>query len=230
MTEKECIKILSALDGESRQPSDEELQRAAADPTFGQVIDEASQLRRALQEREPQPDAAQTEKAWQQFAALHARELEALPDGEPMRRVFRLPVAPLRKVAAVMLTAMMLTGMAFAAIRVARHFSDSTRGAGDAAADTVETARTYPANVPDSVPTPDVVPEPMVFDNVTLESILSQIAAHYGARVEWRSSSVGRLRLHFVWHPEDGLQRTVEKLNRFESLHVTLEGETLTVE
>ena len=51
MTEKECIKILSALDGESRQPSDEELQRAAADPALGQIIDEAAQLRRALLER-----------------------------------------------------------------------------------------------------------------------------------------------------------------------------------
>ena len=222
MTEKDCIEILSALDGDSCQP-DEALQRAAADPAFGQIIYEASQLRRALQERETTPDAAQTEEAWQRFAALHARELEALPDGEPMRRVFRLPVAPLRKVAAVMLAAVLLTGVAFAAIRMVRQISEPTRG-------TTETTVQHPSASTPQQPAPDAEPEPMVFDNVTLESILSQIAAHYGARVEWRSSSVGRLRFHFVWHPEDGLQRTVEKLNRFESLHVTLEGETLTVE
>lgn len=222
MTEKDCIEILSALDGDSCQP-DEALQRAAADPALRQIIDEAAQLRRALQERETTPDAAQTEEAWQRFASLHARELEALPDGEPMRRVFRLPVAPLRKVAAGMMVAVLLTGVAFAAIRMARQISEPTRG-------TTETAVQHPSAPTPQQPAPDAEPEPTVFDNVTLESIMSQIAAHYGARVEWRSSSVGRLRLHFVWHPEDGLQRTVEKLNRFESLHVTLEGETLTVE
>ena len=35
MTEKDCIEILSALDGDSCQP-DEALQRVAADPAFGQ--------------------------------------------------------------------------------------------------------------------------------------------------------------------------------------------------
>lgn len=222
MTEKECIEILAALDGESHL-TDEELQRAAADPAFGRIVDEASQLRRALHERETASDAAQTEEAWQRFAALHASELAALPDGEPMRRVFRLPAAPLRKMAAAGLVAAMLTGVAFAAIRVARQMTDTPHVAEEtpAAPSTVSHVET---------PTPDVASEPTVFDNVTLEVIVGRIAAHYGATVVWRNSSVGRLRFHLVWHPEDGLQRAVEKLNRFESLHVTLEGETLTVE
>lgn len=70
----------------------------------------------------------------------------------------------------------------------------------------------------------------MVFDNVPLEEMLPEIAAYYNAEVEFRNEAARRLRFHFVWRREDGLDHAIEKLNRFESLTVRHEADKVIVE
>ena len=70
----------------------------------------------------------------------------------------------------------------------------------------------------------------VVFDNVPLEEMLPEIAAYYNAEVEFRDEAARRLRFHFVWRREDGLDHAIEKLNRFESLTVRHEADKVIVE
>ena len=70
---------------------------------------------------------------------------------------------------------------------------------------------------------PTAVSEPIVFDNVSLDEMLSQIAAYYQAEVSFQNESARQLRFYFVWKREDGLEHAIDKLNRFESLSLRLE-------
>ena len=82
----------------------------------------------------------------------------------------------------------------------------------------------------DTVKTDTTTTEPVVFDNVPLERMLPEIAAYYHAEVSFQSDKARQLRFHFVWKPEDGLPHAIDKLNRFESLTVRLDGNIIIVE
>ena len=71
---------------------------------------------------------------------------------------------------------------------------------------------------------------PVVFDNVTLDSILPQIARHYGYTVSFRSDKSKPLRLFLTWNPQDSIQKVTDKLNLFEQIHIVLDEQTMIVE
>ena len=72
--------------------------------------------------------------------------------------------------------------------------------------------------------------ESIVFDNVPLEKILTEIANYYHVEVSLQNDDVRHLRFYFVWKAEDGLDHAIEKLNRFESLEIRLEDNMIIVE
>ena len=78
--------------------------------------------------------------------------------------------------------------------------------------------------------TQDAAVQPVVFDNVRLDEMLPHIASFYHTEVAFENESARELRFHFVWKQEDGLQHAIEKLNRFESLTIRLENNTIIVE
>ena len=71
---------------------------------------------------------------------------------------------------------------------------------------------------------------PVIYDNIPLEKMLSEIAAHYDAKVTFVNDEVRQLRFHFVWNPRQSIEKVVSDLNRFERLHVTLKDNQLIVE
>ena len=83
--------------------------------------------------------------------------------------------------------------------------------------------QTLPADTTVTIP-------PVVFDNVTLDSILPQIALHYGYTVSFRSDKSKPLRLFLTWNPQDSIQKVTNKLNLFEQIHIVLDEQTMIVE
>ena len=71
---------------------------------------------------------------------------------------------------------------------------------------------------------------PVVYDNVPLEQMVLEIAAHYDAEVTFQSDEARQLRFHFVWNPQQGLDQVVSDLNQFECLTVTLNDNQITIE
>ena len=81
--------------------------------------------------------------------------------------------------------------------------------------------------------------EPVVFDNVTLDSIVKVIAAFHHLDMDLQNerqrvgASAGmqasQLRFYFVWNQEDRLQEVIEKLNMFEQVNLAVEDGKLIV-
>ena len=70
----------------------------------------------------------------------------------------------------------------------------------------------------------------VIYDNIPLEKMLLEIAAHYNVEVTFANEAVRSLRFHFVWNPKQDIADVVNNLNRFEHLHATLKDHQLIVE
>ena len=72
--------------------------------------------------------------------------------------------------------------------------------------------------------------QPVIYDNIPLEKMLPEIAAHYDVKVTFANEEVREFRFRFVWNPQQGIEQVVSDLNRFERLKVTLRDKEITVE
>lgn len=132
----------------------------------------------------------------------------------------------LKKVAAILISIITISGLAFAAV----HFMRNHEGK---PAETEQPAATVEARTADAARQPadtTVSMQPVVFDNVTLDSILPQIARHYGYTVDFRNEQPKSLRLYFTWNPQDSIQKVTDKMNLFEQFHIVLEEQTIIIE
>ncbi|MBR6962938.1 MAG: DUF4974 domain-containing protein [Prevotella sp.] len=133
---------------------------------------------------------------------------------------------------AAMFVGILLTaGVAFAAIHVVRQMNQTKQPT--TVSKTAESAfeKTAPMAPADTLSNDSTdMSQPVVFENAPLEQILNAMATHYGASVEFRNADARQLRFHFVWTTAEPLQRQIERLNLFESLHISTKGETIIVE
>ena len=131
-----------------------------------------------------------------------------------------------KKVAAILISIITISGLAFAAIHFVRNHEGKP-------AETEQQSATVEARTADAARQPadsTVSLQPVVFDNVTLDSILPQIARHYGYTVDFRNEQPKSLRLYFTWNPQDSIQKVTEKMNLFEQFHIVLEEQTIIIE
>ncbi|MBR1800072.1 MAG: DUF4974 domain-containing protein [Bacteroidaceae bacterium] len=68
------------------------------------------------------------------------------------------------------------------------------------------------------------------FDGLRLDSILTAVSEHYGKTVCYRNEEPRAMKLITTWNPADSLSAFIEHLNRFDYLHLTLQGDTIFVE
>lgn len=157
-----------------------------------------------LAQREITDDEMEAE--WNRLAGKPAKTVT------PRRRILR--------VAAVLFGVLMLTGIAFATVRLARLEWQKTR---------VEEQRKATPKTSGGVHETEVSARPVVFDNVPLSQIVGDIAAHYQVRTEIRNKEAGKLRFYFVWQPQDSLQNVIRRLNQFKRVNIVSEGGKLVV-
>lgn len=89
----------------------------------------------------------------------------------------------------------------------------------EAACDTVAT---MPEN-------PDKPTSPVLFDNASLGEIVETIAKTYGVKARFEVEAKRQLRLFYKFDPKNTLQNTIDRLNNFEQIDITLEGSELVV-
>ena len=184
--------------------------------------------------RNRQTDApVDVDAAWQRFAKKQNLQSSARPEGMLAKaRIFNLQF---KKIAASFIGVLLVSGIAFAAIHIVRHYVGQ-----DMPTPPQETQMVEPHQqiIPDDtvkVETTDTIApkatmEPVVFDNVPLEEMLPEIAAHYDAKVFFANDTARQLRFRFVWNPQQDIDQVVSDLNQFESLTVTLKDNQITVE
>ncbi len=133
----------------------------------------------------------------------------------------------LQKAAASFIGVLLVSGIAFAAIQMVRYAQQPALKAEEVVS-TPKPANITPA---DTLTTDTIaVQQPIVYDNIPLEKMLTEIAAHYDAKVAFANDEARGLRFRFVWNPQKGIGQVVSDLNQFERLTVTLKDDVITIE
>ena len=211
MEQNDKIHLLLDMHEHPENYSDEQLARLLEDEQMAALWQQLATAKRAMTDI-PEPDM---DAEWQRFEQAHFA---------PVKNRSWL------KVAAMIAGVLMLSAFTYAAIHAVRH------NAKDQAKESIETVAPEPQTesavgprlgVADSVA---VVSEPIVFDNQPLDQMLEKIAPHYGMQVEFRNEDVRALRFYFVWQPDEDLDAVLERLNLFESVSISKEGNTIVVE
>jgi hypothetical protein len=160
---------------------------------------------------------------WEKFATAYAEELtnSARAEGK-----FTLHF-PTHKIAASFIGVVLASSIALAAIHIVRQYQKpETPQATDTIA--VASSRRSTLNAqPEETDTLAV--EPRIFDNVSLDTMLLEMADYYHISVEFEREEARQLRFHFIWKRTDNLDRLVEKLNNFEAVNIIREPEKLIV-
>ena len=224
-TDRQLIERLLELQEHPEQVTDEQLQQALDDPQMRELVEQMAFAKRAFKNEGLQAEELDVEGEWEKFAADHYGEDNS---GKTYFTLFSLH-SSLQKIAALFIGVLLVSGMAFAAIHIVRMVNSQK-------AETVQTEQ--PASFKPSTALPaDTVKtdtattvQPVVFDNVPLENMLTEIAAYYHVEVSFMNDDARQLRFHFVWKREDGLRHAIDKLNRFESLSVRLDENKIIVE
>ena len=239
MTEEQRIEWLLELQEHPEQLTDEQLQQILADDEMRQLVEQLGFTKRAIKQSQLTNDTPDVDNEWEQFAASHAEELDALDRsaglGDACQSEHETSAKPLMikrlfshsKIAASFIGVLLASGIAFATIQIVRNIKTSKP-------QTVKTEQAAAVSPAASLPTDtimaDTIPsEPCVFNNVPLDSMLTTIAAAHGVQVKFENDAVRELRFHFVWKREDSLSRVVEKLNTFEAVNIAQEDKKLVV-
>ena len=209
----EKTKMLLDAQEHPEQFTDEVLRQMQDDPEIRVLMEATAQGKRALMKHQPVESQEAIDDAWQDFEAKHFPKAAK--------------VSILHKVAASVIGLLFISGIAFAAVHIVRNYRNAVGE--DIKSSTQETQisdfhqQALPTDTTATVP-------PVVFDNVTLDSILPQIARHYGYTVSFRSDKSKPLRLFLTWNPQDSIQKVTDKLNLFEQIHIVLDEQTMIVE
>lgn len=132
-----------------------------------------------------------------------------------------------QKMAASFIGLLLVSGIALAAIHIVRNYQKPTAPQTEQTGTKANPSKITPA---DTLATDTTSVQPVIYDNIPLEKMLSEIAVHYDAKVTFVNDEVRQLRFHFVWNPRQSIEKVVSDLNRFERLHVTLKDNQLIVE
>ena len=178
--------------------------------------------------------------AWQRFAKRQNLQSSARPEGTLAKtRIFNFQSSifnlQFKKIVASFIGVLLVSGIAFAAIHIVRHYVGQDMPTPPQETQMVEPRQqvafddTVKSETTDTI-APRATIEPVVFDNVPLEEMLPEIADHYDATVTFANDKARQLRFRFVWNPQQGIDQVVNDLNQFESLTAILKDNQITVE
>lgn len=183
--------------------------------------------------------AAMLDDETQQHLAAAKRAMTDIPvpdvDAEWQRFEQERLNAPVKnrhglKAAAMIAGVIMLSAFTYAAVQAVQHSAkdkpqEKTENVATVSEESAESASRVA--VADTIA---VVEEPVVFDNQSLGQMLEGIATRYGMQVEFRNDEARDLRFYFELHSGEELSSVVERLNMFERVSVSIEGNTIVVE
>jgi len=185
--------------------------------------------KQAFVKREVEKESVPIDEEWEKFAAEHADELEALDNKAAANYSLFTFHSSLHKVAAGIIGILFTAGVAFAAIHIVRMVSHPKP-------QTMQAEQTISAKPTSVLPTDTIKTDtttttmPIVFDNVSLDKMMPQIAAYYNKEVEFQNEDARQFRFYFVWKQEETLDVVLHRLNLFESITVELKTDKIVVE
>lgn len=131
------------------------------------------------------------------------------------------------KIAASFIGLLLISGITFAAIQIVRHAQQNT----PKTEEVINNPKPASVTPTDTLTTDTIAtPQSIIYDNIPLEKMLPEIAAHYDTKVTFVNEDARQLRFRFVWNPQKGIDQVVSDFNQFERLTVTLKDHEIIVE
>ena len=200
------------------QYSDEQLLELLADEECRELY-EAMRLSAdafEVEDAKAKISAGLKDEEWQKFSMTHDADL----DGRTARRHYSLS-----KIAALFIGVLMLSGIAYAAYRMAHRAGDGSQ----------KPVQELPmANSPQQVlieePADSIKQAPVVFETAELQTMLNEMATYYNYKVTFRTEAAKHIRLYFTWDKASKIEDVVATFNKFERIHISIENQTLVVE
>jgi len=135
-------------------------------------------------------------------------------------------IIPLRKIAAIFIGVLMLSGIAYAAIHVISNSSQKPQEE-----QTVVTANSHPSTVNSQLAEQDsTLYKPIIYEDAELATILSDMATFYHVEAVYKSETGKHIRLYFTWDKKQTIDDLIDTFNKFERIHITRERQKLIVE
>ena len=229
MREQDKANLLLDMQEHPENYTDEQLTSMLADDKeLAEMLETAAKTKQAMTKVEVANETLPMDELWEQFAAEHADEFDATESAAdtdaPKAKQVHMPI---HKAAAMIIGIIMTAGVAFAAIQIVRNASKPAPEPTQ-----IEAPAPKPQDVKpvEKEPTDSVVAaKPVIFDNVELDKMLTTMAKHYGAEVEFDNDDARAFRLYFTWKPTETLEHEIERLNQFESINIELSDHKITV-
>lgn len=165
---------------------------------------------------------------WENFA--RKQNLRASSGDRPAARSFRWFGSRAASIAAIVCTSIVAVAAGIAiTVSVINRPAESAQGL-------VETvSKSAPIAVivgSDTIPADTVmtVTAPVMFEDQTLETIMTTVAATYGVEVKFNSPEVAALHLYYKLDPSLPLDEVIAQLNTFEQINIRRNGNTLTID
>ena len=220
--------------------SDEELQELLSDEECRQLYEAMRLSADAFEMADAKEQIANgiKDSEWEKFEAEHFSNEESTPfathsststsnysTSATHSSLFTLH-SSLRKIAAMFVGVLMLSGIAYAAFYLVRNNTQTTQNQQTAA---------VAGNQP-SIGNAQLVEEdstqlkPVVYEDAELCTMLSEMAAFYHYEVTFRNDSTKHIRLYFTWDKNAKMEDVIATFNKFDRIHITCEEQKLTVE
>lgn len=225
-TEKDIRQFLDIQDN-LEQFSDEELKELFMDKGLQDAFDNAALLKQAIKSEDTNAnkdlepglhDGINLNAEWESFKQKN------YPTAHPLHQW--------RKIAAAIIAAIMVSSVSFAFILWQQHHTEKQRSEQKDSLQAKSIA-TYPVTTKEAQTTKKdstlaEPTDPMLFDNVELKDILTEMGKHYGKQVIFQNNKE-HLRLRFEWNKQLSLQQNILILNGFEHINIVLEDNKIIV-
>ena len=156
------------------------------------------------------------DEAWQQFKTSRRRHRR-----QPMRW------------AAILITVAALSGISYAAIHhyiQVREKKAATVAVSQQKPTVQKEKKTVvPQSVIAAMEKNDSTRQDQHFNNVPLQQIMQQVSQDYGVTVVFENQNARNVRFYLNWDAEETLPDIINRINHFEKVHLTLSGETITI-
>ena len=133
--------------------------------------------------------------------------------------------SPWRKIAAMFIGVLILSGIAYAALHIGSNTDSKPKVAVTQRKPNVKKVKKTHGFA--MAPTKKA---PVIYNNVELQQIMQYIADGYGVKVAFKNEAARTLRFYLQWDSNDTLQDIIDRINHFEKVHLTLSDETITIE
>ena len=163
------------------------------------------------------------DEAWTKFEAEHFRGERAEIRGE--RSEVRGKRLPLRKIAAMIISVLMLSGIAYATVHI---ISSHSQKAQEEQAVTAAAQTATPAT--QQIAQDSTLTEPVVYEDAELANILNEIATFYQVEPVFKNEDIKHVRLYFTWDRGKTIDDIIDTFNKFERIHISRENKKLIVE